>query len=138
MKDVYQKIMDGELPTSKIYEDEETFAFLDIHPHNKGHTLVTPKRYFKNILDVDEKAWQAVMETVRKLAPVIQKTLGADGLNININNEAAAGQEVPRLHVHIVPRFENDGVYQGVKHTRYAPGEKDQLAETIRKELSQQ
>ena len=135
MNDLFLKIIKGELPSAKIYEDEHTFAFLDINPHNKGHALVVPKTQYRNILDIPEDVLCALMKTVRKLAPAIMKATKADGLNLGMNNEKAGGQEILHAHVHIVPRFENDGIYKGAKHTSYSPGEREALAEIIRKEI---
>lgn len=132
MKDcVFCKIAKGEIPCTKIYEDKDTLAFLDINPTNKGHTLIIPKQHFKNILDVSSEAFQKVMETVRKISPAVKKGSEADGLNIGISNEKAANQAVFHLHVHIIPRFENDGLkmfHQG----SYKEGEAVKIAEKIK------
>tara|TARA_B100000745_G_scaffold300476_3_gene254643 strand:- start:745 stop:1161 length:417 start_codon:yes stop_codon:yes gene_type:complete len=106
---IFDKILKGEIPAHKVYEDEHTFAFLDIAPINKGHTLVIPKTSTRNILTADKETFAHVMETVRTLSPKIKEAVGADGITIGINNEAAGGQEVFYLHAHIIPRFENDG-----------------------------
>lgn len=132
MHDLFLKIIRGEIPSHKLYEDEKTYAFLDINPHNKGHALVVPKTYFRNVFDIDEETFCALMKTVKKLAPAIQKATGAHGINIGMNNESAAGQIVFHAHVHIIPRFENDQIYQPAKHMKYEDGEKEAIAESIR------
>lgn len=109
MTTIFEKIIAGEIPSNKVYEDETTFAFLDAEPINPGHTLVVPKQPYRDIYEISKEDFGAVMETVRKLSPVIKEAVGADGINIGINNDAAAGQEVFHLHVHIMPRFEGDG-----------------------------
>jgi len=109
-----------------------TFAILDINPHNKGHALVISKEQYRNIFDIPEEVLCAMIKTVKKLTPAIRDATGADGFNIGMNNESASGQEVMHAHIHIIPRFEGDGVYQPVKHTTYGDGESEKLAEQIR------
>jgi histidine triad (HIT) family protein len=106
---LFCKIIAGAIPAEKIYEDEHTFAFLDIHPINRGHALVIPKQHAENIMTIRKEDFTAVMETVRMLSPVIQRAVGAEGVNIGINNGSAAGQIIFHAHVHVMPRFENDG-----------------------------
>lgn len=110
MKDcLFCKIISGELPSQKVYEDADTYAFLDIHPINFGHTLVVPKRHAENIHDIPSKDFCALMETARKLSGVIKEATGAEGINIGINNGSVAGQIIFHLHVHIIPRLPDDG-----------------------------
>ena len=135
MDDLFLKIIRGEIPSSKVYEDEHTFAFLDIHPHNKGHVLVIPKTQYRNILDIEEETFCTLMKTVRKLAPAIMKATGAEGINIGMNNEKAAGQEIFHAHIHVIPRYSGDNVYQHARHTSYEKGEMDAVAESIKKAL---
>jgi len=107
---IFCKIVAGEIPAEKIYEDNETFAFLDIHPVNPGHTLVIPKHHSFNILDIPPEDWAAVAKTVHKLAKPIHDALGADGINLHMNNREHAGQVVDHPHVHLIPRFKGDGL----------------------------
>lgn len=104
----FAKILRGELPAYKIYEDDDTFAFMDIMPRGKGHCLVIPKRPSRNILDVHEDSLNAVMRTTQKVARAAVKAFDADGVTVQQFNEPAGGQVVFHLHVHILPRF--DGV----------------------------
>ncbi|MCT7375652.1 HIT family protein [Chelativorans salis] len=104
----FAKILRGELPAHKIYEDDETFAFMDIMPRGDGHCLAIPKRPVRNILDVDPDSLAVLMRTVQKVARAVVEALGADGVTVQQFNEQAGGQEVFHLHVHIIPRF--DGV----------------------------
>ena len=122
---IFAKILRGEMPCHKIYEDQETFAFLDIMPRAKGHTLVLPKKPAVNMLDVDPDSLCAVIRTVRLLTPIIKSAMGADGVVIQQYNEAAAGQTVFHLHFHIIPR------YQGVplKHHGTTPQQDEILAQ---------
>lgn len=103
---IFMQIVRRKVPAEIVYEDEETLAFLDNAPTTLGHTLVIPKTPARNVFDVDEKAWQAVMRTVRKIVPVIRDAVGAKGVHINSNHEPAAGQVVFHLHVHIIPRHD--------------------------------
>lgn len=103
---VFARILRGEIPCHKVYEDADTLAFMDIMPRGEGHVLVIPKKPVRNVLDVDEETHAAVYRTVRKLAPVAVKAFRADGVTIQQYNEPAGGQVVFHLHVHIIPRFE--------------------------------
>ena len=131
---VFAKIIRRELPADIVYEDSDVIAFLDIKPNQKGHTLVIPKTYARNIFDIDENTWNKLTETVRKLAPIVREAVGASGVSISMNNEPAAGQIVFHAHVHIIPRFDNDHGYNG-GHT-YAPGERTEVAEKIKAALT--
>lgn len=133
--DLFLKIIAGELPSEKVYEDERTFAFLDINPTNIGHTLVVPKIRSRNIADIAEEDWLAVMKTAHMLAPKIKEAVGADGVNIIMNNERAAGQLIFHSHVHIVPRFGGDG-YKHWKGEPYKEGEMQNVGKKIRASLS--
>ena len=103
---VFAKILRGEMPCHKIYEDDDTFAFMDIMPRGEGHCLVIPKRPARNILDVSPEDLASVMATVQKVSAAAIEAFGADGLTIQQFNEQAGGQVVFHLHVHIIPRFE--------------------------------
>lgn len=103
---VFAKILRGELPCHKVYEDEHTLAFLDIMPRADGHTLVIPKEPARNIFDISEAGLAATMATVRRLAPIIKGAMKADGMTIQQFNESAGGQVVFHLHVHLIPRWE--------------------------------
>jgi histidine triad (HIT) family protein len=108
---VFAKILRGELPAHRIYEDETTLAFMDIMPRGNGHSLVIPKAPCRNILDADPAVLGAVIETVQRVAKASMRVLSADGLTIQQFNEPAGGQEVYHLHFHVIPRF--DGVKLG-------------------------
>jgi histidine triad (HIT) family protein len=103
---VFAKILRGELPSHKIYEDADTFAFMDIMPRGDGHCLVIPKQPSRNIFDADPESLAAVMRTTQKLARAAMKAFSADGVTVQQFNEPAGGQVVFHLHVHILPRFE--------------------------------
>ena len=132
---IFCKIIRGELPSYKVYEDEKTIAFLDIKPVNAGHTMVVPKAHSHNIFDISPEDWEATTEVVRKLAIAIEKGLKADGVNIAMNNREHAGQVVDHPHVHIIPRFKGDGL-KLMPQRSYETGEAETSAEKIREALS--
>ena len=103
---VFAKVLRGELPCHKIYEDEDTVAFLDIMPRSEGHSLVITKEKATDLFDVSPQALAKLMAVVQKLSPEIKEAVGADGVLIAQFNGAAAGQTVFHLHVHIIPRKE--------------------------------
>lgn len=105
---IFCKIIAGEIPAEKIYEDEHTYAFLDINPNNFGHTLVLPKQHFENIFDLPADTLQHMQITAQKVAKALKK-FGAEGVNIISNNERAAGQLVFHAHTHVIPRYTDDG-----------------------------
>jgi histidine triad (HIT) family protein len=128
---VFAKIIRRELPADIVYEDEETIAFLDISPNAPGHTLVVPKKPVVNIFDADDATLAAVMRTVRKVAPAVRDALEARGVHVNSNHGEAAGQVVPHLHFHIIPRHDR-GEFEFWPHADAPPGELATVAEKIR------
>jgi len=102
---IFAKILRGEMPTHKIYEDEHSFAFLDIMPKSKGHSLVIPKTPAVNLIDIEPDNLCTLMRSVHKLAPIVVEAMGADGFVIQQFNGAVAGQMVFHIHFHIVPRY---------------------------------
>ena len=105
---VFAKILRGELPAHKIYEDAETFAFMDIMPRGDGHCLVIPKTPSRNILDADPQSLATLIASVQKVSRAVVKAFSADGVTVQQFNEPAGGQIVFHLHFHVIPRF--DGV----------------------------
>ena len=109
MKDEKCKISGGEIPSKTIYEDEEFRVILDISPATKGHALIIPKEHYANIYEMPEETAAHVMILAKKLAAHMTEVLKCDGLNIMQNNGAAAGQTVFHFHMHLIPRYEQDG-----------------------------
>jgi len=105
---VFAKMLRGEIPCHKLYEDDDTLAFLDIMPRSEGHTLVITKVKARDLFDVSPEALAKLMAVVQELAPKIKDAVGADGVLIQQFNGPAAGQTVFHLHVHIVPRKEGE------------------------------
>ena len=106
---IFCKIGNGKIPSHKVLETKTSFGFLDIHPHAKGHTVVIPKTHAVRIFDMSEKQVQEFMLDVTKTMKRIQDVLDPDGFNVGWNHNTAGGQVVPHLHVHIFPRYTNDG-----------------------------
>ncbi len=103
---IFAKILRGELPAQKVYEDDRALAFLDIMPRAPGHTLIIPKSPARNILDVDAQDLAHVAQVTQKIARAAMKAFNADGITVQQFNEAAGGQVVFHLHVHVIPRHE--------------------------------
>ncbi|OEU46009.1 MAG: histidine triad (HIT) protein [Desulfobacterales bacterium S7086C20] len=107
---IFCKIINGEIPSEKVYEDDKVFAFMDINPLNDGHVLIIPKSHAGTIHEIGEDDFLAVMSATHKLAAAVRKALNPDGINLLQLNGKAANQVVPHLHVHIVPRWSGDGL----------------------------
>jgi histidine triad (HIT) family protein len=106
---VFCRIVRGEAPAHTIYEDEDTLAFLDVHPLTEGHTMVIPKGHYETLEKTPAEEIARVFLTVQQVSEALRQALGAAATTIGINNGRAAGQVVPHLHVHILPRFSGDG-----------------------------
>ena len=130
---IFAKIIRREIPAEIVYEDEDTLAFLDVKPINLGHILVVPKKFARNLLDVEENTLDAVMRTAQKIARALRDT-GAEGINIGINNEPFAGQEVFHFHVHVIPRYASDGL-QHWHGKECSPDELKEVADKLRVKL---
>lgn len=102
---VFCKIVHGDIPSAKIYEDEDVMAFLDVNPVTYGHALVISKKHYPNFLSTPKEVMNKVMNVAQRIGQVQMEQLGAKGINILINCKEAAGQEVPHFHVHVVPRY---------------------------------
>lgn len=131
---IFCKIIKGELPSYKVYEDRHTLAFLDIGPVNYGHTLVVLKKHYANMEEIPEKELKKVITAVKKVGRAIKEGLGVEGYNIGVNNDPVAGQIVPHLHFHVIPRAAGDGLNlwpQG----KYGDGEVEEVLSKIKKVL---
>lgn len=106
---VFCKIRDGELPSMKVWEDERTLCFMDINPLNSGHCLVVTKAHAPTIFEADEDDLRAAMATTKRVAMGLLRAVKPDGLNVLQANGAAAFQSVPHFHLHLIPRWTNDG-----------------------------
>lgn len=106
---IFCAIVDGEIPSRTVYEDEETLAFLDANPLAPGHVLVIPKSHHERLNDLPEGLAGTVLDTLYRLVSPVETAVEAEGSTVAFNNGSAAGQEVPHVHGHIIPRFEGDG-----------------------------
>jgi histidine triad (HIT) family protein len=102
-------IVAGKIPAKKVYEDDHSIGFLDINPRNPGHTLVIPKKHAETLLDMSEKDAGKLFESVQKVAAMVKNGTNSQGLSIGQSNGQAAGQVVRHVHVHVIPRFANEG-----------------------------
>lgn len=133
---IFEKIVQREIPATIVYEDEDTLAFMDIGPIIKGHTLVIPKTCYNPITETPDEVLAKLINVAKRIASAQMNALGADGVNIMQNNGTAAGQEVPHIHIHVIPRFDGDGHHWNWNAKNYDdPAEMEQLADKIRKEL---
>ena len=107
---IFCKIAAGEIPCSKVFEDDDALAFMDIAPLTKGHVLVIPKNHFGNILEIDEETYGRLFSVICRIAKAVGAGINPDGMNVLQLNGKAANQVVPHLHIHIVPRWTGDGL----------------------------
>lgn len=129
---LFCKIVKGEIPSYKVYEDEKTFAFLDINPINIGHTLVIPKNHVSRISMAEEGDLLALTKALKKVITGVEDALSVDNLNVFVNQGEYAGQLVPHLHYHIVPRHAGDGVKFDVPQRKLSEEEFKDLVEKIK------
>lgn len=136
MSTIFSKIIDREVPADIVYEDDNVLAFLDIAPLQPGHTLVIPKKPSENGLEADPADLTHMIVVAQKIAVALKDITGCDGINFLMNNGEAAGQKVFHTHLHIIPRFTEDGVYEEPLHGEYESGEAESLAATIAQALA--
>jgi histidine triad (HIT) family protein len=131
---LFCKIIAGEIPAQKVYEDEKVLAILDIKPVNPGHVLILPKEHFADFLDTPPKVIEKMSEVAKKVAAALKTSLQAEGFNITFNSGQAAGQVIFHTHMHVMPRFLSDG-YELWQGKDYRLGEIKIIGEKIRKEI---
>jgi len=133
---IFCKIVKGEIPSYKVYEDERVLAFLDINPIAQGHTLIIPKRHAGKIYELSDEELNAFFVAVAKIAPAVEKAANTNALNYLINQGREAGQIMPHFHMHITPRREKDGVEMRVpRHRKLSEKEFKDMAEKIAKNI---
>ncbi|HMO57514.1 MAG TPA: HIT family protein [Roseiflexaceae bacterium] len=132
MASIFTRIVLGEIPAIKIYEDDATLAFMDISPASRGHTLVITKAEHADLIGMPAELVAQVARTVQHVAQAIHTALAPDGINIIQNNGAAAGQTVFHYHVHIIPRWEGDAVLKLWAPQTVASVELQEIADRIR------
>lgn len=132
---IFSKIINGEIPSSKIYDDEKCIVILDIQPVNLGHALVIPKEPFANIYEIPSDLAGHIFVVAKKIAQAQKIGLGAEGVNIMMNNDEAAGQIVFHAHIHVIPRYRGDGFTHWHGEKGYAQGEAGEIAQRIKNAL---
>ncbi len=132
METIFTKIERGEIPSTRIYEDKVCFVIMDINPVKKGHCLVISRRCYPNVASCPDEVLKHLILVAKKVEARQREILGNQGSNIIINNDPASGQEVPHIHVHVIPRFDGDGRRHFQEHDKYADGEMKALGDKLR------
>ncbi len=132
---IFCKIIDGQIPSTTVYEDTDFKAILDISPANKGHIIVLAKEHVETIFELGEELAGKVFPVVSKIAIAVKNALKCDGINILQNNGSAAGQTVFHLHIHIIPRYEDDHEILTWNQKNYEEGEAMKIADMIKANL---
>ncbi len=132
---VFCKMVAGQIPVAKIYEDKVVLAFLDIGPVSDGHTLVIPKKHFTKLHECPADILAEVGARLGKIGGAVADAMGAEGYNLLCNNGRAAGQVVEHLHFHIIPRNSGDGVFNSWPAYKYPEGKIEQIAAKICEKL---
>ena len=128
---VFCRIVAGEIPAAKLIETETVISFLDIAPVNPGHCLVVPKRHAATLLDLSDEELSDCILAGRQLARVVMEVTGSPGLNLLQNNDRCAGQVVPHVHFHVIPRSPDDGFKFGWRQGSYPEGELERMRSAI-------
>lgn len=128
---VFCKIINGEIPANIIYENDKVLAFLDIKPISRGHTLIVPKKHYGDIYDITEDYLKEVVAAAKKISGAVKRGLGAEGVNILHASGVAAQQSVFHFHIHLVPRYRNDGLNTWPR-SKYKGEDFEGVAEEIR------
>ncbi|QKS70750.1 HIT family protein [Paenalkalicoccus suaedae] len=135
---IFCKIVEGEIPSAKVYEDDHVYAFLDLTQVTKGHTLVIPKDHQKNVYELEEQTASELFKAVPKVANALKQAFEPVGMNLLNNNEAPAGQSIFHYHIHLIPRYEGDSfdVEWPDNSGNYTSDDRDNLAKQIQSQLS--
>jgi len=129
---IFCKIIDGSIPSTVVYEDDDFKAIMDIAPAAKGHVLILPKKHCADLLSIDPDVAAKALGVASKIANAQKKALGCDGINLLQNSGEAAWQSVFHLHIHLIPRYNNDNLSLPWEHLSYADGEAQEYADKIR------
>ena len=134
-KDIFSRIVSGEIPAEKVYEDDEVIAFLDINPVSDGHTLVVPKERFEKLDECPPEMLGRICSRLGKIAKAVVTAMDAEGYNVLCNNGRAAGQLINYVHFHIIPRNDGDGLLNRWPSYTYEKEKIEAIAEKIRQKL---
>ena len=104
--DIFCKIINNEIPSYTLYEDELVKVFLDVNPNHNGHTLIVPKKHYENFFDIDDKTLQYIFTIAKNIANLLKEKLNSDGITLTQNN--GLGQEIKHYHLHLIPRYEKE------------------------------
>lgn len=129
---IFCKIIRKELPAEIISENDYFLTIVDIAPNNFGHSLIIPKNHYKDIHEMSEEVLSHLGIEMKRLSNAVKKAVQADGINIHMNNGKAAGQIIFHAHLHIIPRFENDGFHHWPQKSYRSPEEMREIGEKIR------
>ena len=130
---IFCKIVNGDIPAAKVYEDSKVISFLDIMPANKGHCLVVPKKHSQTLTEMSDDDLAATIKAAKKVASALSLSFGNGSFNIVMNNGKEAGQMVNHSHLHIIPRFQKDRLRIKWSHLKYEDNEIKEYAEKIKK-----
>ncbi len=130
---IFCKIANGDIPSKTLYEDDEFKVILDLGPATKGHALILPKNHYRNLYELPDEAASKVMLLAKKMATHMTEKLNCDGFNLVQNNGEAAGQTVFHFHLHLIPRYENDGQTLGWKPLEPTQEELEEIKNIITK-----
>ncbi len=132
---LFCKMVAGQIPVTKIYENDDILAFLDIGPISDGHTLIIPKQHFEKLDECPSELLAKVASHLGKIAKAVSTAMNSDGYNVLCNNGRAAGQVIDHLHFHIIPRWARDGVFSRWPSYKYTDGKIEEIAAQIREKL---
>jgi histidine triad (HIT) family protein len=132
---IFCKIAAGVIPSGKVYETDDVFAFLDVGPVSDGHTLVIPKKHFEKMEDCPAELLASIGSVLGKVAKAVVEGMGADGYNVLCNRGRAAGQVVEHVHFHVIPRKQGDGVFNRWPAYKYKAGQADEFLKKIREKI---
>jgi len=130
---IFCKIVDGKIPSAKVYENAFVIGFLDIMPANKGHCLIVPKKHATTLVEMDDKDLSATIMAAKKVAMALSLSFGNGSFNMVMNNGKEAGQIVSHAHIHIIPRFQKDRLRLKWSHLKYEDNEIKEYADKIKK-----
>jgi len=132
---IFCKIVKGDIPATKVYEDDMVTAFLDIMPANKGHVLVIPNEHYESFDDLSKAVMEDYFSVAQRIAFAVKEVTGCDGYNLLMNTGESAGQVVMHAHLHIIPKFKNDNWKFEWPHGKYEEKEAEEMAEKIKSSL---
>ena len=131
MECIFCKIIDGEIPAVKVLDEKLVVAFMDINPSSKGHMLVVPKNHAENIFEISESDLATLIKAVKRCAKAVKEALNVEGITILQLNGKASDQIIPHFHIHIIPRWENDGL--PISNWEMKPGDMEEIKNIAQK-----